>query len=71
MTPVLKPFDSTFEIRFASLFKEGRAMAFPCDASGHVELGTLPTRARDNYLFARAMIGKEYSLPQVFAPEAR
>lgn len=71
MTPVLKTFDSAFEIRFASLFKEGRAMAFPCDASGHVELDTLPSRARDNYLFARAMIGREYSMPQVFAPEAR
>lgn len=42
-------------------------MAFPCDASGRVEVDTLPSRARDNYLFARAMIGKEYSLPEVFA----
>ena len=71
MTPMFKPFDSAFEIRFASLFKEGRALAFPCDASGQVELDALPSRARDNYLFARAMIGREYSLPQLFAPEAQ
>ncbi|HEY6134353.1 MAG TPA: hypothetical protein VIW70_10265 [Rubrivivax sp.] len=67
MTPPLKDGNAAFEVRFASLFKEGRAMAFPCDASGRVEVDTLPSRARDNYLFARAMIGKEYSLPEVFA----
>ena len=71
MTPLLNPIDSAFEIRFASLFKEGRAMAFPCDASGHVELDALPSRARHNYLFARAMIGREYSMPKVFAPRGQ
>ena len=71
MTPLLTPIDSAFEIRFASLFKEGRAMAFPCDAVGHVELDALPPKARHNYLFARAMIGREYSMPRVCAPEAR
>jgi hypothetical protein len=71
MTSVLKSIEPCFEVRFASLFKEGRAMAFPCDASGHVELDALPSRARQNYLFARAMIGREYSFPRVFAPDAR
>jgi hypothetical protein len=50
MAPTLNPVDSAFEVRFASLFHEGRAMAFPCDASGRVELDALPSRARDNYL---------------------
>jgi hypothetical protein len=67
MTPLLKDGDAAFEVRFASLFKEGRAMAFPCDASGRVEVDALPSRARVNYFFARAMIGKEYSVPEVFA----
>ena len=71
MTPALISIESAFEVRFTSLFKEGRAMVFPCDASGRVELDALPSRARDNYLFARAMIGKEYSVPKVFAPAAR
>ena len=75
MTPVFKPIDSAFEIRFASLFLEGRAMAFPCDASGQVELDRSAVEGArqlsDNYLFARAMIGREYSLPEVFALEAR
>jgi hypothetical protein len=71
MTPTPKPIDSAFQIRFASLFKEGRAMAFPCDEAGHVELDALPSRARDNYLFARAMIGKEFSMPELLAPQAQ
>ena len=29
---------SHFELRFESLFQQGRALAFPCDASGRVEL---------------------------------
>ena len=56
-----------FEIRFWSLFKEGRALAFPCDADGHVDLDALPARGFDNYLMARAMIGREYAMPVVYA----
>ena len=67
MTPTPKPIDSAFQIRFASLFKEGRAMVFPCDALGCVELDALPSRARDNYFFARAMVGFEYSMPRVIS----
>ena len=54
-----------FEIRFESLFKPGRALAFPCDDHGHVDLDTLPPRARQNYYFARAMVGKDYLPPAV------
>ena len=34
-----------FEVRFESLFKPGRALAFPCDDHGHVNLDSLPARA--------------------------
>ena len=30
--------DAHYEIRFQSLFNEGRALSFPCDAEGHVPL---------------------------------
>jgi hypothetical protein len=70
MTPILDTIGSAFQVRFNSLFKEGRAMAFPCDAAGHVELDALSPRARDNYLFARAMVGMEYAAPRVIAPVA-
>ena len=57
--------DHGYEVRFDSLFRQGRALVFPCDAEGHVEIDRLPERARTNYLFARAMIGREFSYPCV------
>ena len=54
-----------FEVRFESLFDGGRALVFPCDALGHVALDTLPARARSNYLFARALVGRDYALPKI------
>lgn len=59
-----------FEIRFSSLFHEGRAFAFPCDADGHVDMDTMSERARNNYLFAHAMVGREFATPAVLATEA-
>ncbi|HEY9237972.1 MAG TPA: hypothetical protein VIP10_03945 [Burkholderiaceae bacterium] len=57
--------NATYEIRFQSLFHEGRALSFPCDEQGQVALDTLSDRARDNYLYARAVIGREYAYPMV------
>ena len=57
--------NTTHEIRFRSLFNEGRGLSFPCDAAGHVELDALSDRARENYLYARAVVGREFAHPQV------
>jgi hypothetical protein len=54
-----------FEIRFDSLFNEGRGYAFPCDREGRVDLDAVSDRARNNYLFARAMVGCEFASPVV------
>jgi hypothetical protein len=56
---------SSFELHFESLYSEGRGLAFPCDAAGRVELDCMSARARDNYLYARAVIGHEYRYPAV------
>ena len=48
-----------YELRFQSLFDSGRGFAFPCDPKGQVNLDKLSDRARDNYLYARAMVGRE------------
>lgn len=56
---------SGFELRFQSLFKEGRALAFPCSDSGAVDLDALSDRARHNYLMARHQIGREYAAPVI------
>lgn len=52
-----------FELRFQSLFKQGRGLAFPCNAAGQVDLDTLPDRARNNYFYARALMGREFAAP--------
>ena len=56
---------SGFELRFQSLFDEGRALAFPCDAAGHVELDALSERARSNYFYARTVVGRDFGFPAV------
>lgn len=58
---------SSFEVRFQSLFNEGRALVFPCDASGQVDLDALGPQALGNYLYARAMVGREFATPSVQA----
>lgn len=54
-----------YELRFQSLIQIGRALAFPCDREGHVDLDHISERVKNNYLFARAMMGREYAWPQV------
>ena len=54
-----------YELRFRSLFNEGRGLAFPCDAAGQVDMDTLSDRARNSYLYARAVVGHEFSMPTV------
>jgi hypothetical protein len=54
-----------YELRFHSLFKPGRGYSFPCDASGRVDLDALSDSERHSYLYARAIIGHELSLPAV------
>jgi hypothetical protein len=56
-----------FQLSFRSLFRSGRGFAFPCDAQGHVNLDGLSDRARNNYLFARAMVGRDLATPAVEA----
>jgi hypothetical protein len=59
--------DASFELRFVSLFDQGRALAFPCDATGQVDLDALDDRARSNYFYARTVVGREFARPAVQA----
>ena len=56
-----------FQLCYRSLFDSGRGFAFPCDPHGHVDMDRLSERARLNYLFARAMVGRELDVPAVEA----
>ena len=55
----------SFALWFRSLFQDGRALAFPCDAEGRVDMDALSDRARCNYLFARTAVGREFAAPAV------
>jgi hypothetical protein len=58
----------SFQVRFLSLFVQGRALAFPCDALGRVDTAALTARAKVNYLLAQELVGKDYSLPYIWPP---
>jgi len=54
-----------FELRFRSLFDEGRGYSFPCDAAGNVDIDALSEGARNNYFFAHSVIGRDFATPAV------
>lgn len=54
-----------FQIRFRDLLGFGRELVFPCDSHGRVDLDALSDRAREQYFFARAMVGRGYSPPRL------
>jgi len=56
-----------YELHFRSLFPPGRGYVFPCDGRGQVDLDRMSERARNNYFFARAMVGRELTCPSVEA----
>ena len=53
------------ELRFVSRSNQRRSLAFPCDASGRVDLDALNEHERNNYLFARAVMGRDFAFPVV------
>jgi hypothetical protein len=57
-------YDTHF-LRFRSLFNEGRGLVFPCDDAGRVDMNTLSEQALGNYLYARAVVGREFATPRV------
>lgn len=55
----------SFQIRFKDLLGFGRELVFPCDSHGRVDLDALSERSREQYFFARAMVGRGYSPPRL------
>jgi hypothetical protein len=56
---------ASYVLRFESMGQPGRALAFPCNATGKVDLDALSAAALRNYLYARAVVGREFHWPQV------
>lgn len=53
------------ELRFHPITESVQCLAFPCDAAGRVDLDALSERARNSYLFARALMGRDYAFPAI------
>lgn len=54
-----------YELWFQSLKARGKALHFPCDAAGQVDLDALGRRSLYDYLYARVVMGREFALPDV------
>jgi hypothetical protein len=59
--------DARFELRYRSFSAHRCGYAFPCDAQGRVDLDQLSEEARENYLYARAMVGFDLQHPEVLS----
>jgi hypothetical protein len=59
-----------YEVRYQPLIEGVTPLSFPCDAEGHVQLDALSDSARESYLYARAVVGREYAAPAVLPCEA-
>jgi hypothetical protein len=58
---------ATHYLFFSGLFPAVRSLAFPCDPGGRVDMDEMSERARDNYLFARTVVGRDYDVPIIVA----
>lgn len=63
--PTGNPPRADYLLWFRSSTDEHRALAFPCDAHGRVDMDSLSERARNDYLFARTAVGREFEMPVV------
>ena len=51
------------ELRFIHRGNDLKSLAFPCDAAGRVDLDALDEHRRNQYLFARVLMGRDYAFP--------
>jgi hypothetical protein len=58
-------FQFKHEVLFRALVSNRRSMAFPCDPQGGVSIDSLSEREKNDYLFARAMMGRDFAAPSV------
>ncbi|RVT83113.1 hypothetical protein [Inhella crocodyli] len=61
------PVAAQYELRYAPVCPGGCGVSVPCDAQGRVSLDALSERELANYLFARAVVGRDLCAPEVVA----
>lgn len=52
-------------LSFRSPSGKAPALAFPCDAQGRVDIAALDRRSLVDYLYARALVGRQFLAPSV------
>jgi hypothetical protein len=57
--------DRSYQLRFNALGERGCSLAFPCDAAGEVDIDSLSDRARNDYFYARTLVGGHFAKPCV------
>jgi hypothetical protein len=60
------PSHAAYEIRFQARCGD-TTWSFPCDMHGRVDMDLMEERDRNNYLFARAVIGYRFLAPKIVA----
>lgn len=55
----------SYQLQFRPLRGSAPGYVFPCDAAGTVDLDTLNDRTRNDYFFARGLIGRQVDSPRV------
>jgi hypothetical protein len=56
---------AAYQLRYPCFCDPDRALAFPCNAQGCVEMDALSAPALEDYLYARVVVGREYGNPAV------
>jgi hypothetical protein len=56
---------AAYSLCFQSLAQPEQAYAFPCDAQGRVDLDGLSRASFNDYLYARALVGRLFEAPSV------
>lgn len=66
----VSPEQRRYELRFQALSSAGQARTFPCDAAGRVDMDALSDTEREDYLYARIVVGYELCMPAVIVRSA-
>ena len=55
----------SYQLRYSAMRDGRRGLAFPCDADGRVDIDSLSEAARNDYFYARAVVGRDFNRPSV------
>lgn len=54
-----------YELRFQSLRDRREVLRIRCDEAGRADMDTMDTATLNNYLYARALLGMDFSMERI------